>query len=64
MLRFRYNKSERPSAPYIVLEIAPTGRRRKPIRRRAKLDSGASLTVIPEGLIRQWGMFQIFPKMT
>ncbi|MBC8228660.1 retroviral-like aspartic protease family protein [bacterium] len=54
MLFFRYNKSERPSAPYIVLEIAPAGRRRKPTRRRAKLDSGASLTVIPESLIRRW----------
>jgi len=54
MLRFRYNKSERPPAPYIVVEIAPARRRRKPIRRRAKLDSGASLTIIPEGLIRRW----------
>jgi predicted aspartyl protease len=54
MLLFRYNKSERPSAPYVVIEIAPAGRRRKPTRRRAKLDSGASLTVIPENLIKQW----------
>ena len=54
MLLFRYNKSERPSAPYIVLEIAPVERQRKPDRRRAKLDSGASLTVIPENLRRQW----------
>ncbi len=54
MLRFRYNKSERPPAPYIVLEIAPAGRSRKSIRRRAKLDSGASLTVIPANLRERW----------
>ncbi|MFQ6040690.1 MAG: retropepsin-like aspartic protease [Candidatus Poribacteria bacterium] len=56
MLFFRYNKSERPPAPYIVLEIAPAGRRRKPTRRRAKLDSGASLTVIPETLRKRWNI--------
>jgi predicted aspartyl protease len=54
MLHFAYNKSERPPAPYIAVDIAPTGRRRKPIPRRAKLDSGASITVIPESLIKRW----------
>lgn len=54
MLLFRYNKRERPSAPYVVIEIVPAGRRRKSTRRRAKLDSGASLTVIPEKLIERW----------
>jgi hypothetical protein len=56
MLSFRYNKSERPSAPYITLEIALAGRRRKPTWRRAKLDSGASLTVIPENLRKRWNI--------
>jgi len=54
MLTFRYNRGESTPAPYITLEITPSGRRRKPIRRRAKLDTGASLTVIPESLPRQW----------
>jgi len=56
MLTFRYNKIEQPSAPYISIEIAPAGRRRKPIPRQAKLDSGASLTVIPETLRRRWNI--------
>ncbi|MBI1927689.1 retroviral-like aspartic protease family protein [Candidatus Poribacteria bacterium] len=54
MLTFRYNKGKSPPAPYITLEITPSGRRRKPIRRRAKLDPGASLTVIPESLPKRW----------
>ena len=54
MLIFRYNKRETPSAPYIELKIMPTGRARKPTKRQAKLDSGASITVIPESLIRRW----------
>jgi hypothetical protein len=54
MLTFRYNRGESPPAPYIPLEITPSGRRRKSIRRRAKLDTGASLTVIPESLPRRW----------
>jgi len=54
MLTFRYSRGESPPAPYIALEIAPSGRRRKPVRRRAKLDSGASITVIPESLPRRW----------
>ena len=54
MLTFRYNRGESPPAPYITLEIAPSGRSRKPVHRQAKLDSGASLTVIPDSLPRQW----------
>jgi predicted aspartyl protease len=54
MLTFRYNRGLSPPAPYLDLEIAPFGRRRKPIRRRAKLDSGASMTVIPYSLLNQW----------
>ncbi len=54
MLTFRYNRGESPPAPYITLEIAPSERSRKPVRRRAKLDSGASLTVIPDSLPRRW----------
>jgi hypothetical protein len=53
-MRTRYNMSEIPPAPYITLEIAPSGRRRKPIRRRAKIDSGASMTLIPESLPKRW----------
>lgn len=54
MLTCRYNRGESPPAPYITLEITPSGRRCKPIRRRAKLDTGASLTVIPENLPGRW----------
>ena len=54
MLTFRYSRGEFPPAPYITLEIAPFGRRRQPVRRRAKLDPGASLTIIPESLPRRW----------
>ncbi|HIE27127.1 TPA: hypothetical protein EYP66_07565 [Candidatus Poribacteria bacterium] len=54
MLTFRYSRGEYPPAPYITLEITPSGRRRKPIRRRAKLDTGASLTVIPDTLPGRW----------
>ena len=59
MLTFRYNRGESPPAPYITLEIKPSGRRRKPMHRRAKVDPGASLTVIPESLPRRWRLNSI-----
>jgi len=50
MLIFPYELSEHPPAPYLDIQVAPAGEIDRSISCRAKLDSGASLTVIPLAL--------------
>lgn len=54
MLTFPYNTRESPSAPYFTLQIKPAQRPGPLVVCEAKLDSGASLTVIPSDLVQQW----------
>ena len=54
MLSYPYNTRERPAAPYIDISIIPWGQSGISTKQPAKLDTGASLTVIPEALVTQW----------
>ena len=54
MLTFPYNTRESPSAPYFTLQIKPAQRPGPLVVCEAKLDSGASVTVIPSDLVQQW----------
>ena len=56
MLSYPYNTHERPAAPYIDISIIPWGQSGISTKQPAKLDTGASLTVIPETLVTQWGL--------
>lgn len=53
---FPYETSERPPAPYLDLRVRPSVQRRRFLPQRAKLDSGASMTVIPNSLVVRWGL--------
>lgn len=59
MQKFPYEQAERPPAPYLDLKIRPSFRAMRFVSQRAKLDSGASLTVLPSSLIDQWGLASI-----
>ncbi len=54
MKAFPYEVSEQPPAPYVDVEIKPSFSAMSPLRYRAKVDSGAAMTVIPSSLIDQW----------
>lgn len=54
MKAFPYEASEQPPAPYVDLEIKPSFSPRSFLSYRAKVDSGAAMTVIPSSLIDQW----------
>jgi len=58
MLTFPYNTKQRPPAPYITLQLKPSRQVGAPITCEAKLDSGASLTVIPSDFVQRWGLRQ------
>jgi hypothetical protein len=53
MLVFSYEPSERPPAPYLEVHVAGGLLGVPAIPARAKLDSGASLTVLPVTMVRQ-----------
>ncbi len=56
MLIFPYETGEFPPAPYIDLQIS-VPHQSEPLRNmRAKLDSGAALTVIPQNFVREWNL--------
>ncbi|MBM3240992.1 hypothetical protein FJZ31_32315 [Candidatus Poribacteria bacterium] len=54
MLIFPYERGETPPAPYIDLQIYPRGKKLLLLPKRAKIDSGASVTVIPVSLAEEW----------
>ncbi len=54
MKAFPYETSERPLAPYLDLKIRPSFQAIRFLSQRAKLDSGAGMTVIPASLVDQW----------
>jgi len=54
METFPYETAEQPPAPYLELEIRPSFHLMNPLLQRAKLDSGASMTVIPSFLVDRW----------
>jgi hypothetical protein len=54
MLTFPYEPAERPPAPYVDVQVNPSRRGHLRAALRGKLDSGASLTVIPASLVQQW----------
>lgn len=56
MLTFPYNQDEYPPAPYIEVVISPSWKTDVRILRKAKIDSGASLTVIPDNLVSRWNL--------
>jgi hypothetical protein len=56
MLTFPYNQNENPPAPYIEVVISPSKKTDARTLRKAKIDSGASLTVIPDNLVSQWNL--------
>ncbi|MBI1925591.1 hypothetical protein HYR99_15225 [Candidatus Poribacteria bacterium] len=53
MLTFPYEQAEHPPAPYVDVQINPSRRAHLRADFRGKLDSGASLTVIPISLTQQ-----------
>ncbi len=57
MLTFPYDQSEFPPAPYVTLQIHPSINVALVQTERAKVDSGAGVTVIPERLVQQFGLF-------
>ncbi len=54
MKAFPYEVSEQPPAPYVDLEIKPSFSTMSFLRYRAKVDSGAAMTVISSSLVDQW----------
>ncbi len=56
MLTFPYNQDENPPTPYIEAIISPSGKTDICALWQAKIDSGASLTVIPDNLVSQWNI--------
>jgi hypothetical protein len=56
MLTFSYNGGELPPAPYLDLEIASPVPGSPAVPTRAKLDSGAAMTVIPDAFIDQFNL--------
>jgi len=56
MLTFPYETSEIPPAPYIDLQVSAPNQSEVIKNMRAKLDSGASITVIPQNLVREWNL--------
>jgi predicted aspartyl protease len=54
MEAFSYETAEQPPAPYLDLKIRPSLPSRRFLAQRAKLDSGASMTVIPSALVDRW----------
>ena len=58
MLIFPYETGELPPAPHIDLQISVPHQSETLKNMRAKLDSGASLTVIPQNLVRQWNLIK------
>lgn len=56
MLSFPYDTSEIPAAPYIDLHVSVPGQPETGKNVRAKLDSGASITVIPQTLVDEWNL--------
>lgn len=54
MKTFPYETSEQPPAPYLDLEIKPSLQTTNFLAHRAKIDSGASITVIPSSLVNRW----------
>ncbi|MBI1927197.1 hypothetical protein HYR99_23510 [Candidatus Poribacteria bacterium] len=59
MLIFPYETGEVPPAPYIDLQVSAPHRSETLKNMRAKLDSGASLTVIPQNLVREWNLVKL-----
>ena len=59
MLIFPYETNEVPPAPYIDLQVGALHRSKTLKSMRAKLDSGASLTVIPQNLVREWELVKL-----
>lgn len=54
MLIFPYEPAETPPAPYVDAQVNPVRRAHLRANFRGKLDSGASMTVIPARLVQQW----------
>lgn len=54
MKTFPYEVSEQPPAPYLDLKIRPSLQAMSFLSQRAKLDSGAGMTVIPSSLVDRW----------
>jgi hypothetical protein len=52
MLAFPYETHEKPPAPYLDVGIGPYHPDATTVPWKAKLDSGASLTIIPADLVR------------
>lgn len=59
MKAFPYEAAEQPPAPYLDLETRPAFQAVSFVPQRAKLDSGASMTVIPSSLVDQWKLIPI-----
>ena len=58
-MRFQYDPMEQPPAPYIDLQVSPHNVMGQMTTVSAKLDSGASVTVIPSRLAQHWNMLPI-----
>ena len=54
MKAFPYERSEQPPAPYLDLKIRPCFQSVNSLAQHAKIDSGASMTVIARALVDQW----------
>lgn len=55
-MRFIYDQSRNPSAPFIDMRVTgPTG---KSSYERGKIDTGADMTVIPDYLVKSLGLEQ------
>jgi predicted aspartyl protease len=59
MLTFPYEQAESPPAPYVDLQVSPSRRAYLRVAYRGKLDSGASITIIPTNLVQQWHLRRI-----
>lgn len=63
MKTFPYETSEQPPAPYLELKIRPSLQAINFLTQRAKLDSGASMTVIPSSIVARWQLMP-FSRVT
>ncbi len=63
-MKFKYNESENPPAPYFPVRVAHPVNRDQSIDLLAKIDTGSDITCIPESLIAQlvldkWGEIEV-----
>lgn len=53
LLRFPYDQTEQPPAPFVEVQVAPHGTTDF-VMMRAKVDCGAAITVLPRGIVLRW----------